>query len=154
MTLLSVTLDCKRRVTPCAEQPATVREMEDSRRKSKLFSERLAWARESAGYAVAADAARKVGAGEQAYRSWEKEKPDGRRPSFEDAAKCAKLFNVDTDWLISGKGSPERQKSLEEWAALFIEQVDQVPREKRDDAIDAALGVVGAYTKKAKGEAA
>lgn len=64
---------------------------------------RLRWARERAGYATAADAARALRIQPVTYRAYE---ADQNSP-VKIAARASRLFGVSTDWLIEGGSFPE-----------------------------------------------
>lgn len=65
-------------------------------------SDRLTAAREKAGYATAADAARALGVKEQTYYSHENGN-SGLRANVAD--RYARKFKVSLDWLLTGRGS-------------------------------------------------
>jgi transcriptional regulator with XRE-family HTH domain len=66
------------------------------------LAKRLKRAREAAGYATATEAARRQGWNENTYRSTE----NGTRPPGRGAAvEYARAFNVNLDWLLTGRGS-------------------------------------------------
>lgn len=64
--------------------------------------ERLAWAREQAGYADKADFARAVGVNATTYRAYE----NGQNGFAKHAGTFAKKLKVSTDWLLSGGPRP------------------------------------------------
>jgi hypothetical protein len=68
----------------------------------QAMARRLVEARELAGYADAADAARALNIPYSTYKNYE----DGHRGFKEHAEKFAKKFHVDVIWLLYGKGMP------------------------------------------------
>lgn len=84
--------------TPCVAEPDTDGVME--------ASERLRMAREQAGFATAADAARRFGWPESSYRAAE----NGQRPPTQARAKeFARAFRVPVEWLLFGAGEPTKK---------------------------------------------
>lgn len=84
--------------TPCVAQLDTDGVME--------ASERLRKAREQAGFATAADAARRFGWPESSYRAAE----NGQRPPTQAKAKeFARAFRVPVEWLLFGTGEPTKK---------------------------------------------
>lgn len=74
----------------------------------KTRGERLAWAREQAGYASKSEAARALGMKIPTYNSHERAgQPGARDFSPEDAEKYARAFRVAHSWLVTGKGDPK-----------------------------------------------
>jgi len=74
----------------------------------KTRGERLAWAREQAGYGSKSAAARALGIAVSTYNAHERaEQPGGRDFSPEDAEQYARLFRVAHAWLVTGKGHPK-----------------------------------------------
>lgn len=75
----------------------------------RTASERLKWARQKAGYASAAGAARAIGVSVPSYNHHE----NGTRGFKQDrAARYAKFFKVDLSWLLTGQGQPNRRFSV------------------------------------------
>jgi hypothetical protein len=72
----------------------------------ETMGERLAWAREQAGFRSARSAAMKFGWVEVTYRSHEK---DGRGYDLETAERYGRAFKVDPIWLLHGIGQPHRK---------------------------------------------
>lgn len=65
-------------------------------------AKRLRWAREDAGYATAADFARKLGVEVGTYRHHENGTRGLRVPT---ARRYAKVLNIDVNWLLTGEGA-------------------------------------------------
>jgi len=76
--------------------------------RMKTRGERLAWAREQAGYASKSEAARALGVKISTYNAHERAgQPGARDFSPEDAEKYARAFRVAHSWLVTGKGDPK-----------------------------------------------
>jgi SOS-response transcriptional repressor LexA len=74
----------------------------------KTRGERLAWAREQAGYKSKSEAARALGMSISTYNSHERAgQPGARDFTPEDAEKYARAFRVAHSWLVTGKGDPK-----------------------------------------------
>ncbi|MBA1157792.1 S24 family peptidase [Microvirga mediterraneensis] len=74
----------------------------------KTRGERLAWAREQAGYKSKSEAARALGIAVATYNAHERaEEPGGRDFSPEQAEAYARKFRVAHAWLVTGKGDPK-----------------------------------------------
>jgi SOS-response transcriptional repressor LexA len=74
----------------------------------KTRGERLAWAREQAGYKSKSEAARALQVPVPTYNSHERaEEPGGRDFSPEQAEAYARKFRVALGWLLTGKGDPK-----------------------------------------------
>lgn len=70
--------------------------------------ERLAWAREMAGYRSKSAAAHALGIPVSTYNAHERaEQPGSRDFSPEDAERYARKFQVAVGWLLTGKGDPK-----------------------------------------------
>lgn len=70
------------------------------------MAERLAWARESAGFKTANDAAERLAIKPPTYYAHENGSRGFRADS---AAQYAKAFRVDLNWLLTGRGQPKTQ---------------------------------------------
>lgn len=68
--------------------------------------ERLRQARENAGFATASEAARRFNWTDSTYRHHENGTREFRRPTAEDYAKA---FRVPVEWLLFGKGEPDKK---------------------------------------------
>jgi transcriptional regulator with XRE-family HTH domain len=68
------------------------------------FSDRLRQAREQAGFATKADAARALGEPLPTYYGHENGHRGGKRPSPETVMKYARRFGVSVEWLLNGTG--------------------------------------------------
>ena len=66
--------------------------------------ERLQWARKQAGFDEATDAARAMGISPPTYLGHE----NGSRGFISMAARYARFFKVDFEWLATGRGDPKR----------------------------------------------
>ena len=74
----------------------------------KTRAERLKWARERAGFASAAEAARKLDVPEVTYRAHEKTEGPGARTFDEGyARRYGAAFGVSWSWLLTGDGHPD-----------------------------------------------
>ena len=74
----------------------------------KTRGERLAWAREQAGYKSKSEAARALQIPIPTYNSHERaEEPGGRDFDPEQAEAYARKFRVALGWLLTGKGDPK-----------------------------------------------
>lgn len=71
--------------------------------------DRLKWAREQAGFATAADAARHLGVEVGTYRHHENGTRHFRMPA---ARRYATAFGVDITWLLTGQGQPKEGVNL------------------------------------------
>ena len=69
------------------------------------IKDRLQWARESAGFENASDAARAMGVPVPTYAAHENGSRGLRRDA---AAKYAQRFKVSLDWLLTGRGTPRQ----------------------------------------------
>jgi|GEM_PF-1358774 len=72
------------------------------------ISERIRRARLAAGFSQAEEAAKRLGMKGAAYRHYES---GYRTPPTNRVAEIAKLFKVDLDWLLTGKGDSENDTS-------------------------------------------
>jgi len=88
------------------------------------ISERIRSARISAGFASAAEAARRLGMEAHAYRHYES---GSRVPPTSRLPDIAKLFKVSLEWLITGKGNRETAEVIDLW--------DRMPQSNRKAAL-------------------
>lgn len=86
----------------------------------KTPGERLAWAREQAGYETAADAARALNCKYPTYAGHEN---TSRGLSAKVAARYAAFFRVSLAWLLTGTGSPKDGVLISEDEALAVLEV-------------------------------
>lgn len=95
--------------------------------------ERMRWARMSAGFEKAKDAADSLGIKPGTYRTYERPtENEGRGPPLSEIQRIAKKFKVSWIWLASGEGVPMLDAApppevARTWAEL--------PEDKRDDAL-------------------
>lgn len=101
------------------------------------WRERLRWARETAGFQVAEDFARRIGETGANYRKYERLPSDGdnfaRTFPYQKAMEWAKVLDVRWDWLAEGEGFPwrEEESSFSAEARDLAETVDQLPEGDR-----------------------
>lgn len=149
-TLQAVTFSGKRLVTGRDPGIATVCRMKSW--SDTEFHERLAWARVRAGYKRPTDAARAVDEKPGTYRTWERSRAeDGRIPEIERLQKVARKFKVSWAWLLGGTGQPDDRlpNDIQVIAEKLAGQLQEVPEDKRDDALGAVEGVLNAFVKRA-----
>lgn len=111
---------------------------------------RLRWARRHALFETAADAARALQIEAPTYRTYERETEDGGRwPKPAQLQRISKRFGVNWVWIEMGQGAPLIDPELADDMALVSDKVQRLPADKRRDAINAALGVLESYIRKA-----
>lgn len=111
--------------------------------------ERLRWARLTAGYERAKDAAASLNIKPGTYRTYEVGKADGgRAPTLSELQRMSRKFKVSWVWIATGEGEPD-QASPDERLAEAAQKADQIPEDKRDDAWSAVMGVLDAFGRKA-----
>lgn len=111
--------------------------------------ERMRWARMRAGYQRPTDAARSVNIKPVTYRTYEiaPGAEGGREPPLSEVQRIARKFDVNWVWLASGEGSPETQRADQRLAEISS-TIAQLPKSRREDALNAALSVVNALAKR------
>ena len=99
----------------------------------KTLGERLAYAREKAGYTSARSAALALGVSVSTYNSHERAGEPGARNFDLEAGKAyARKFNVSFAWLMTGEGGPEKSARKADATPAF----DPVTDERRDIPLD------------------
>lgn len=93
------------------------------------MAERLVLARSRAGYKRALDATEALNWKYSTYASHE----NGGRGFARHAAKYAEAFEVDLEWLLTGKGSADGSKTLEDKLLAII---NRIPDERRNQALE------------------
>lgn len=113
------------------------------------FAERMRWARRKAGHKTPTDAARFLAVRPGTYRTYEAEEGDGaRQPPLEEIQRIARRFQVSWTWLAVGEGRPDQGVLADDRVEQINQAAAQLPAEEREAALDAALGVVRAFTKR------
>lgn len=122
--------------------------MDERWRDLRDYGERLRWARMRARFERAKDAADSLGINPVTYRTYERrDGSDARRPPLSVSQMMARKFKVNWTWLVSGEGEPfgaPARGDLE----VIADKIDQVPEEKREDAIAAIWGLLDSYARK------
>lgn len=112
----------------------------------KPFWDRLRWARHEAGFERPTDAARSLGIKPVTYRTYECSPEEGSRlPPLTEIQRIARKFNVDWVWLASGEGLADRRRQSDPKVIEILDAADDLPDDKRDDALAGALGVIRAF---------
>lgn len=112
--------------------------------------ERIRWARRNAQYERAKEAADILRIEPNTYRSYERATADaGRIPKIEVMKRIAKQFGVSWVWIADGEGHPEAGVPADDGSRAIVEKVSQLPKDKRADALSAALSVLDSYIKRA-----
>lgn len=127
---------------------------ESWRQLDDAVHERIAWARlHCTAFTRPVDAARALYIKPVTYRTYELPKADGgRAPPVVTVQQIARKYGVSWTWLLSGQGSP--YDKVEPTPIMVVtneiaERLQQIPEEKRQDAIAAMQGVLDAYVKRA-----
>lgn len=102
--------------------------------------ERLAWAREQAGYADKADFARATGVNTTTYRAYE----NGQNGFAKHAAAFARKLGVPAEWLLAGGRLPvvERQSAPEVMPVISHASDDMVQIQKLDLSLSMGPGTL------------
>jgi hypothetical protein len=151
MTLQTVAYQRKANVTLCGARRATVCRM-DAWKSQREQWERLRWARlNRTPFERAKDAADSLGIKQGTYRTYEHAPgtDGGRLPPLTELQRICRKFKVSWVWVATGEGTPDTGVVTDERLATIGERLGQVPDEKQDDAIRAALGVLDAFARKA-----
>lgn len=112
--------------------------------------QRIRWARQNARFEKAKDAADTLKIEPNTYRSYERSQADaGRIPKIETLKRIATLYRVSWLWLHDGNGDPLTYGGDDAEVRPVRETLDQVPTDKRGDALNASLSVLRSYIKKA-----
>lgn len=108
--------------------------------------ERVRWARFNAGYQRATDAAKSLNIKPVTYRTYE-HGPDenGREPSLSEIQRIARKFKVNWIWLAAGEDTPLGRFEPDQRIIEIDKTVSTLPDDRKDDALNAALGAVRAF---------
>lgn len=112
--------------------------------------ERLRWARlNRTEFGRAKDAADSLGIKPGTYRTYEHApgSDGGRLPSLTELQRICRKFKVSWVWVATGEGDPEAGV-YDERLAIVGDRLKDVPEEKQEDALRAALGVLDAFARK------
>lgn len=110
--------------------------------------ERLRWARlNRTPFERVKDAAESLGIKAGTYRTYEHAPGEdgGRLPPLTELQRICRKFKVSWVWVATGDGSPDAGVISDEGLAQVGAALDQVDDEKREDALRAALGAIGAF---------
>lgn len=139
----------KRNVTPCGRPLATLCRVDSKWEHLASRPERLRWARHRAGFDRASDAARSLDIKPGTYRTYDADSADdGREPQLTESQRMARKFKVNWIWLVTGQGAPDDGQVVDERVQEINDKVAKLPKDRRDDALDAALGVINAFANK------
>lgn len=112
--------------------------------------QRVRWARMQAGFDKPTDAARSLNIRPGTYRTYEHAPADGGREApLSELQRIARKFKVNWVWLAAGEGSPQGAPFDDERLRHIADRAARVPEGKREDALDAALGVLDSFIRKA-----
>jgi hypothetical protein len=114
--------------------------------------ERLRWARlNRTNFQRAKDAADSMGIKPGTYRTYEHAPGEdgGRLPPLTELQRICRKYKVSWVWVATGEGTPDEGVVKDERVATMSERLGQIPEDKQDDAVRAALGVLDAFAKKA-----
>ena len=112
--------------------------------------DRLRWARLRAGFERAKDAADSLGIKPGTYRTYEYDPTqNGREPPLTELQRICRKFKVSWVWVASGQGDPDAGVVQDERLQAVSDKFGQVDPEKQDDAMNAVLGVLDAFRKRA-----
>lgn len=150
-TLPAVARLSKHKPALCSARSATLCRVDESWKDLRHAWERLRWARlHRTKFDRPTDAARSLNIKPVTYRTYEIDKADGgRSPPLSELQRIADKFGVSWIWLVAGQGSPDFDPRFEATLNIFSQKASDIPTEKRDDAISAAMGVLDAFTRKA-----
>lgn len=149
-TLQIVTLNGKHFVTIGGASFYTVCAVDRPWRDLRGTWERLRWARLKAGFEKAKDAADSLGVKPGTYRTYECDPTsEGREAPLSEYQRFARKYKVNWVWLVSGEGSPEDGAFGDERLRALAQKSGEVPEDKRDDALNAALSVLESYARRA-----
>lgn len=97
------------------------------------------------------DAAESLGIKPGTYRTYEHAPgtEGGRLPSVSELQRICKKFKVSWVWVATGEGLPQDDMAADERLKLIAQRVEMIPAEKRDDALNAALGMLDTFVRKA-----
>jgi transcriptional regulator with XRE-family HTH domain len=124
--------------------------MDESWRELRDYGERLRWARMRAGFERGKDAADSLGMKAVTYRTYERrDGPEARRPPLPVSQQMARKFKVSWTWLVSGDGSPHAPPGRGDLGERVERKIDELPEDKREDALAAMWAVLDAYAKRA-----
>lgn len=152
-TLRPVTFLRKPFLTPRNARFATICRMDESWRQLTEPHERLRWARlRLTEFKRPTDAARSMNMKPGTYRNYELPKASGGKwPDPGTVRRIAKKFNASWSWILTGDGDPTdtQPPEMQVITRELAERVQRIPADKREDALDAAKGVLDAYIRKA-----
>lgn len=119
-------------------------------RQCRKTWDRLRWARLQAGFERAKDAAESLDVKPGTYRTYEYDwTKDGREAPLSEYQRFARKFKINWVWLVSGQGSPFEGVEPDARVQALVEKSAEVPDDKLDDALSAAMGVLDSYAKRA-----
>lgn len=111
---------------------------------------RIRWARFQSPFETAKAAADSIGIKEGTYRTYERPVENaGRIPPVVEAKKIARKFKVNWVWMLTGDGRPDSDEAENPRIKEVLQRIDQVPREKQDDALNAVEAVILSFSKRA-----
>lgn len=114
--------------------------------------ERLRWARlNRTPFKRAKDAAESLNIKPGTYRTYEHRPGEdgGRLPPLTELQRICRKFKVSWAWVATGEGDPDTGIMPDERMLTVSERLGLVPEEKRADAVNAVLGVLDSYARKA-----
>lgn len=126
--------------------------MDQRWRETREFGERLRWARRTqTEFSRGKDAAISLGIEEGTYRTYERRKENGGRvPDLPTIQRIARKFKVSWSWLATGNGRPDDDFLIkDERVQALGAKIAEVPEDKKDDAVNAALAVVESFIRRA-----
>lgn len=99
------------------------------------------------------DAARSIPVRPGTYRTYEIDPADGgRSPPISEVQRIARRYRVSWPWLATGQGTPTTNVEADgssHPAEGLAKRARDVPAEKQDDAIKAAMSVLESYIPRA-----
>lgn len=127
-------------------------------REATTFAHRLNWARRSlrdieGGQRLPTkkDAAEYLGVKPGTYRTWEAPKEEGgREPPIQEIRRIARRLQVGWVWLAQGIGRPDENVLADDSVEALNQKIAQLPKEVRDQAVEAATGVVETFLRRIK----
>jgi hypothetical protein len=125
--------------------------MDESWRDLKEMWERIRWARlHLTEWDRPTDAARSMGLRPGTYRTYEHAKAEGgRQPPLEELVTIARKYKCNWVWLATGDGHPTASILSDPRLSVIASKAASLPPEKQEDAINAAIGVLDSFARRA-----
>lgn len=103
-----------------------------------------------AGFERTKDAAESLNIKPGTYRTYEYPVGEnGREPPLTELQRMSRKFKVNWIWVASGEGDPDAGVLQDDRLQAVGDKFSDVPEEKQEDAMNAVLGVLEAFRRRA-----